>query len=180
MNRIFLIGYMGSGKTTLGKLLAESLGWGFIDMDSHIEAKEFKSVSLIFDEKGEQEFRLLEQKCLHEVADFENVVISTGGGVPCFFNNMDYMNAHGTTVYLEFSACELAERLEISPINKRPLLAELKGEELRLFVADSLAKREPFYRQATFSVSGTIEETIQKIEKQLNDLQLKNVTKQNL
>lgn len=157
MDRIFLIGYMGSGKTTVGKLLATSLGWGFVDMDAHIESKEFKSVSLIFAEKGDQEFRLMEQKCLHEVAEFENVVISTGGGTPSFFDNMEFMNAHGTTIYLKLSVAELAQRLENSHANKRPLLADRKGEELRLFIAEGLAKREPFYTQARFVVDGNDE-----------------------
>ena len=163
MNRIFLIGYMGSGKTTVGKLLATRLGWGFVDMDAHIESKEFKSVSLIFAEKGEQEFRLKEQKCLHEVAEFENVVISTGGGVPCFFDNMEFMNAHGMTIYLKLSAAELAERLECSHANKRPLLADRKGEELRLFIADGLAQREPFYTRARFAVDGNDKELVSVI-----------------
>lgn len=163
MKRIFLIGYMGSGKTTIGKLLAARLGYSFVDMDKHIEEKEFKSVSQIFAEKGEAEFRLIEQKCLHEVAEFENIVISTGGGAPCFFDNIRFMNAHGTTIYLKLSAAELADRLESSRANKRPLLAERKGEELQQFIAEGLAKREPFYEQAAYPVSGDIDEIVDKI-----------------
>jgi len=163
MKRIFLIGYMGSGKTTIGKLLAARLGFSFVDMDKHIEEKEFKSVSQIFAEKGESEFRLIEQKCLHEVAEFENIVISTGGGAPCFFDNIRFMNTHGTTVYLKLSAAELADRLESSRANKRPLLAERKGEELQQFIAEGLAKREPFYEQAAYSVSGDIDEIVDQI-----------------
>ncbi len=180
MNRIFLIGYMGSGKTTIGKLLAEKLHYSFVDMDSHIEEKQFKSVSQIFGELGEEKFRLLEQQYLHEVAEFEDVVISTGGGAPCFFDNMDYMNSRGITVYLQLSAAELAERLESSHANKRPLLADRKGEELRQFIAEGLDKREPFYLRATFSVSGTIEETVHEMVKKTYELKLKNVTKQDL
>lgn len=163
MNRIFLIGYMGSGKTTVGRLLASKLGYGFIDMDLHIEEKQFKSVSQLFAEKGEDEFRLLEQQSLHEVAEFENVVISTGGGVPCFFDNMDYMNSHGLTVYLKLSPSQLAERLEASRAGKRPLLAGRKGDELLQFIVAGLAVREPFYKQATLSVSGIEEEIILRI-----------------
>ncbi|MFA5046322.1 MAG: shikimate kinase [Paludibacter sp.] len=163
MKRIFLIGYMGSGKTTIGKLLAARLGFSFVDMDKHIEEKEFKSVSQIFAEKGESEFRLIEQKCLYEVAEFENIVISTGGGAPCFFDNIRFMNTHGTTVYLKLSAAELADRLESSRSNKRPLLAERKGEELQQFIAEGLAKREPFYEQAAYSVSGDIDEVVDQI-----------------
>jgi len=163
MNRIFLIGYMGSGKTTIGKLLAAKLGYGFVDMDNHIEEKQFKTVSQIFAERGEAEFRLLEQKCLHEVAEYEKVVISTGGGAPCFFDNMEYMNSHGLTVYLKLTANELAERLEAVGVSKRPLLANRREEELRLFIAEGLAKREPFYNKATHSLSGDIDETVEAI-----------------
>ena len=163
MNRIFLIGYMGSGKTTVGQLLATQLGYSFIDMDNHIEGKLFKSVSQIFTELGEDQFRLLERQCLHEVAEFDQVVISTGGGVPCFFDNMEYMNKQGVTVYLKLSSADLAERLEQSHANKRPLLANRKGEELLHFISEELVKREPFYSQAAFSVSGEIESTVSQI-----------------
>jgi len=163
MNRIFLIGYMGSGKTTVGQLLATQLGYSFIDMDNHIEGKLFKSVSQIFAELGEDQFRLLEKQCLHEVAEFDQVVISTGGGVPCFFDNMKYMNKQGVTVYLKLSSADLAERLEQSHANKRPLLANRKGEELLHFISEELVKREPFYSQAAFSVSGEIESTVSQI-----------------
>jgi shikimate kinase len=161
MKRIFLIGYMGSGKTTIGKLVAARLGYGFVDMDTHIEEKLFKTVSQIFAEKGEAEFRLLEQKCLHEVAEFEDVVISTGGGAPCFFDNIEFMNAQGITIYLKLTAAELAERLELIGVSKRPLLANRKGEELRQFIAEGLEKREPFYNKATYSLSGSIEQTVE-------------------
>ena len=163
MNRIFLIGYMGSGKTTVGQLLATQLGYGFIDMDNRIEGKLFKSVSQIFTELGEDQFRMLERQCLHEVAEFDHVVISTGGGVPCFFDNMEYMNKQGVTVYLKLSSADLAERLELSHANKRPLLADRKGEELLHFISEGLAKREPFYSQAAYSVSGEIESTVSQI-----------------
>ena len=163
MNRIFLIGYMGSGKTTVGQLLATQLGYSFIDMDNHIEGKLFKSVSQIFAELGEDQFRMLEKQCLHEVAEFDQVIISTGGGVPCFFDNMKYMNKQGVTVYLKLSSADLAERLELSHANKRPLLANRKGEELLHFISEELVKREPFYSQAAFSVSGEIESTVSQI-----------------
>ena len=163
MKRIFLIGYMGSGKTTLGKLLAARLGYSFIDMDTHIEEKKFKSVAQIFEEKGEPEFRLIEQQCLHEVAEFENAIISTGGGAPCFFDNMEFMNARGITIYLQLSPAELTQRLESSHANLRPLLANRKGAELQRFIARGLAAREPFYTQATFVVHGNDEAIVDQI-----------------
>lgn len=163
MNRIFLIGYMGSGKTTIGKLLARKLNYSFVDMDTQIEKKQFKTVSQIFAEKGEEEFRRLEQKCLHEIAEFDKVIIATGGGAPCFFDNMEYMNSHGLTIYLKLSPTELAQRLELIGGNKRPLLANRRGQELGLFIAEGLAKREPFYNKANYSLSGEIVETVDAI-----------------
>lgn len=163
MNRIFLIGYMGSGKTTVGKMLAEKLGYGFVDMDTHLEEKHFKPVSEIFTKLGEPEFRRLEKECLHEVAEFENVVISTGGGAPCFFDNIDFMNARGLTVYLKLSTEELANRLAHSREGKRPLLADKKGEDLIQFISEGLASRERFYLKAALSISSEDENVISQI-----------------
>jgi len=169
MSRIFLIGYMGSGKTTIGKLLAARLGYRFLDIDTTIEEKYFKSISQIFVEKGEPEFRLIEKQNLHDLAEFENVVISTGGGAPCFFDNMDYMKAHGITIYLKLSAAQLTERLESSHDGKRPLLADRKGAELLQFIAAGLAKREPFYSKAQFIISGDFETAVDEIFKRITD-----------
>lgn len=148
MKRIFLIGYMGAGKTTVGKDLSKLANLSFIDLDYYIEARYHKSVSQIFAEKGETEFREIERKVLHEVAEFEDVIISTGGGAPCFFDNMKFMNVQGTTIYLRASAEELANRLELCK-HTRPVLKGRSGDELRLFVAESLERREPFYNQAS-------------------------------
>ena len=163
MNRIFLIGYMGSGKTTVGQLLAVRLGYRFIDMDKYIEEKQLRTVHQIFIEHGEPKFRLMEQQCLHEIAAINHVVISTGGGAPCFFDNIKYMNNHGVSFYLKLSPEQLAERLEESHANKRPLLAGRKGEELLHFIREGLTIREPFYSQASFSVTGEIEDTVSRI-----------------
>lgn len=169
MKRIFLIGYMGSGKTSMGIKLAENLGLAFVDMDHHIEEKYHKTVSQIFEESGQDAFRKMEQNCLHEVAEFENCVIATGGGAPCFFDNMTFMNAHGLTVYLNLSPDQLSERLEVSRAGKRPLIANMKGSELRQFIADGLSAREVFYKQAKVSVSGTDDEILANIEKAVSD-----------
>lgn len=147
MTRIFLIGYMGAGKTTLGRALAAALGVEFIDLDCYIEDRFRKTVSQIFAEKGEEEFRNLEKRMLHEVGEFENVIISTGGGTPCFFDNVEYMNAQGTTVFLDVPLERLFIRLSIAR-SKRPLIKEKNDEELRTFIAEQLQKRMPHYSKA--------------------------------
>lgn len=147
MKRIFLIGYMGAGKTTVGKTLAKLTGLSFIDLDSHIEARYHQTVSRLFAEKGEEEFRRIEQRMLQEVAAFEDVVISTGGGAPCFFDNMAFMKTSGLTIYLKVSVDELAQRLEVCKHN-RPILQGKSGEQLKAFIAENLEKRESFYNQA--------------------------------
>lgn len=147
MNRIFLIGYMGAGKTTAGKELANVLNLEFVDLDLYIQARLHKTINQLFEEYGEVGFREIESKLLKEVCDFENVVISTGGGAPCFFNNMEYMNRSGKTIYLQASPKILSDRLNINK-DKRPLLKDKTEEELYNFVCESIEKREPFYSQA--------------------------------
>lgn len=148
MKRIFLIGYMGAGKTTVGKVLSRQLGLSFIDLDHYIEARFHKTVGQLFAEKGEEAFRDIERRMLREVAMFEDVLVSTGGGAPCFFDNMEFMNEVGQTVYLKVSVDELANRLELCKTT-RPVLKGRSGDELRAFIGESLEKREPFYRKAT-------------------------------
>lgn len=148
MKRIFLIGYMGAGKTTVGKDLSGRMGLSFIDLDCYIEGRFHKTVRQLFAERGEESFRDIERRMLHEVAMFEDVLISTGGGTPCFYDNMDFMNRAGTTVYLKVSVGELAKRLEVGK-HTRPVLQGRTGEELRRFIGESLQKREPFYEQAS-------------------------------
>ncbi len=147
MTRIFLVGYMGAGKTTLGRALAADLGIPFIDLDSYIEERFRKSIAQIFAEKGEEGFRDLEKRMLHEVGEFENVIISTGGGTPCFFDNIEYMNSQGTTVYLDVPIDRLFIRLSIAR-QKRPLIKDKNDEELREFIIEQLGKRAPHYSKA--------------------------------
>jgi Shikimate kinase len=148
MKRIFLIGYMGAGKTTVGHELAKQMGLTFIDLDLYIETRYHKTIRELFEEKGEAGFREIERKTLHEVADIEDVLISTGGGAPCFFDNIDFMVSTGTTVYLKVSADELAARLEPCK-QSRPIIKDLSGDELKLFIEKNLEKREPFYSKAS-------------------------------
>ena len=138
---------MGAGKTTLGRALAKELGMQFIDMDSYIEARFCKTISKIFAEKGEEGFRDIERRMLHEVGEFEDVIISTGGGTPCFFDNVEYMNSQGTTVFLDVPEERLFIRLSIAR-NNRPLIKEKNDAELKSFITEQLAKRRPHYEKA--------------------------------
>ena len=147
MERIFLIGYMGAGKTTVGRKLAKELDLSFIDLDLYIEGRYHRSIRQLFAERGEEGFRDIERRLLHEVAAFEDVLVSTGGGTPCFFDNMSFMNEAGTTIYLKVSVDELANRLEVCK-QTRPVLQNRSGEELKSFVQESLDSRRPFYDQA--------------------------------
>ena len=161
MTRIFLVGYMGAGKTTLGRALAKELGIQFIDLDGYIEERLCKSVSQIFAEKGEESFREIERRMLHEAGEFENVVISTGGGTPCFFDNIDFMNSMGTTVYLQVPLERLFVRLSIAR-KQRPLIKDKNDDELRLFIAEQIAKREPHYSKAQYSfIADKLEDSAQ-------------------
>lgn len=138
---------MGAGKTTIGRELAKELNLDFIDLDHFIQARFQKTVNQLFQDAGESEFRNIEKNMLREVGEFENVVISAGGGTPCFFDNMECMNQAGQTVYLKASAEILASRLDACK-DKRPLIKDKNREELFHFVVDTLEKREPFYSKA--------------------------------
>ena len=163
MTRIFLIGYMGAGKTTLGRALAKELNIQFIDLDSYIEERLCKSVSQIFAEKGEAGFRDIERRMLHEAGEFENVIISTGGGTPCFFDNIEYMNEQGTTVFLDVPVERLFIRLSIAR-KKRPLIMEKNDEELHNFITEQLAKRLPHYSKAKQKFIADQLEDVKQIE----------------
>lgn len=151
MTRIFLIGYMGAGKTTLGRALARDLGVEFIDLDWYIEDRFHARIPDIFAREGEQRFREIEQRMLQEVAQFEDVVIACGGGTPCFFDNMDFINAHAASVYLKATPEVLEAHLRMGK-TVRPLLQGKTPEQLHAYIEQSLAQREPFYSKATYTL----------------------------
>ena len=122
MKPLFLVGYMAAGKTTLGRRAAQLLNVEFIDLDAYIESRYRKRISDLFAERGEEGFRDIERRMLHEVAEFDNVLVATGGGTPCFFDNMEYMRHRGVTVYLAASVQTLCRRLSHAKV-KRPLVA---------------------------------------------------------
>lgn len=169
MIRIFLIGYMGAGKTTLGKAFARAMGLTFVDLDWYIEERFHKTVSQIFTERGEEGFRELEKRMLHEVSDFENVVISVGGGTPCFFDNMEYMNQVGETVFLDVDNKVLFRRLKVAK-HQRPLLANKTDEELMTFIQEALEKRLPYYTKAKYVFNGELLENRYQIQQSVERL----------
>lgn len=163
MVRVILIGYMGAGKTTVGKALAADLGLTFYDLDWYITMRYHRSVPEIFAERGEEGFRDLERRMLHEVAEFENVVVSCGGGTPCFFDNMEYMNSLADTIYLKATPDVLAMHLKMGK-GKRPLLEGKSPEELEAYIQESLQAREPYYSQAKYTIDISVLDTFTKID----------------
>lgn len=165
---------MGAGKTTVGRVLAKELGVKFYDLDWYIETRFCKKVSDIFAAEGEEGFRKKERAMLHEVAEFEDVVIALGGGAPCFFDNMEYINQQGDTIYLKGTTDVLYQHLQMAK-GKRPLLEGKTQEELKEYIQASLEKREPFYSQAkniyNIRLMGTqdqVDDCVKEIRKMLN------------
>ena len=170
MKRIIIIGYMGSGKTTVGHALSQELGLPFYDLDWYIETRMHRTVKQIFDEKGEEGFRKIEHNLLHEVAEFEDVIISCGGGTPCFFDNIDYMNRQGKVVYLKASPEVLYEHLKMGK-SVRPLLLNKTPEQVREFIVEQLAHREQFYSKADYTLDINLLDNHDKINITVDKLQ---------
>ena len=154
MSNIYITGFMGSGKSTFGAELAKILGYSFTDLDTSIEEKAGKSIAEIFEKDGEEAFRKIEQDALKETEKLKDHVISTGGGTPCFFDNMAWMNAHGKTVYIKLFDSELYKRLSDDD-KERPLLKDIDEEELRGFIYKTLRQRAYWYHQAQIIIDGT-------------------------
>jgi shikimate kinase len=153
-DKIFLIGFMGSGKTTLAKKLAKKLNRSFFDLDQEIERRENLTITQIFEQKGECYFREIESKTLKTILDIElSFVMSVGGGTPCFYDNMKVINVSGISMYLKYNAGILASRLSNAKV-KRPLIEALNEEDLKTFITDKLAEREAFYKQCKFTLAG--------------------------
>ena len=169
MRRIILIGYMGSGKTTVGKALSKETGMMFYDLDWYIESRMRKSVSQIFAEKGEEGFRKIEYNMLHEVAEFEDVIISCGGGTPCFFDNMDYLNQQGDVVYLKATPETLYKHLMMAKI-ERPLLKGKSSEELIAYITEHLKERASFYEKARHILDVNVLDEYDKIQSSVASL----------
>jgi len=167
--RIILIGFMGAGKTTLGKKLATRLNFSFIDTDKLIEKQQNCSVSEIFSSKGEDFFRKLEKKILDEIELSENIVVAVGGGLPCFSNNMEKLKQLGICIYLQRPIRELIFRVLLQN-NQRPLLAGKTDEELENYMQQLLEIREPIYLQAHI-IADREHQTIEKLLELIHDYQ---------
>ena len=152
---------MGCGKTTWSKKLAAHLGYEFLDMDTLLQDKAGMTIPEYFAQHGEDAFRKLESTLLKETEYPENTIVSTGGGLPCFFDNLQWMNANGKTLYIKLDPKTLASRLENAK-TERPILQGKKGDELIAFITEKLAEREGFYLQASHWVSG-IDLSVEKI-----------------
>lgn len=150
---VYMIGFMGSGKSTLGKRLASAAGWKFYDLDSMVEDMESRTVTDIFQTSGEEYFREAEAAALRALPDERDMVIACGGGTPCYKDNMDFMNKTGVTVYLKLEVAELAQRLMNAKKN-RPLLREMDHGELLKYIERKLAEREKWYNRSHLIVDG--------------------------
>ena len=154
MMRIFLIGFMASGKSTIGKKLANKLNLPFVDLDTYIEKKFNTTIRFLMYEKGQEEFRIIEKEALSEVIEkYKDAIISTGGGTPCFFDNMERMRKNGTTIYLEMDVPTLVNRLRNAK-KDRPLIWGKSKEDLTIYAKELMNKRKSDYEQADFKVDG--------------------------
>jgi shikimate kinase len=149
---IFLVGYMGCGKTTFGRKLAADLGWQFADLDELIEARYKINISDFFAKYGEERFRRVENMMLREMLTKHSVIVSTGGGTPCYYNNMELMNRYGRTIFLDTALPVLVDRL-FNGKRKRPLVMGLGKEELTQKINLHLEQRIPFYKMAQYRIS---------------------------
>ena len=160
---------MGSGKTTVGRALAKELNVPFYDLDWYIEERFHKTVPQIFAEKGEEGFRQVERNMLHEVAEFEDIVLSAGGGTPCFYDNVQYMNEQACTIYLKASSDVLYGHLRVGK-TERPLLKGKTEEEMLEYIETTLSKREPFYSQARYTLNVNNLESYPKIKESVRQI----------
>lgn len=163
-DKVFLIGFMGCGKSTFGRKIAEELGWDFVDLDTYIEEQQNASIQTIFANKGESYFRNLETKAIEESSKWKKTIISTGGGTPCFNNNITSINNLGLSVYLKLSPEVLKSRLE-GEKSKRPLISNLSDAELLIFINKKLAERSCYYSKSeiTFEYSSDLEVSFMEI-----------------
>ncbi len=152
--KIVLIGYMGAGKSTIGQMLAQKHNLRFIDLDAEIERETGYTITETIFNKGELFFRKVERRKLEELLSGNSFVLSTGGGTPCYYDNMNLINNSAVSIYIKYSVPELYERLE-GHTSERPLIAHLEGDALREYIGKHLFERNVFYDRATLTVKGS-------------------------
>ena len=163
--KIYLIGFMGSGKSSVGKLLSRKLGYDFIDLDEYIEKETGRTIIDLFEEGGEDKFRMLEHEHLKKLLVKDDVVIALGGGTPCFYNNMSILNKGGISIYLEIGVATLVKRLSKAK-NRRPLIRNLNEDELKLFIDANFEKRLSVYKKANHIVNAE-NESVEKVANEI-------------
>lgn len=175
--KIVLIGYMGSGKSSVGKLLAKKMNLNFVDLDLLIEQKEQLSINEIFNAKGEVYFRKKESYYLKDVLGYhQNLIIAVGGGTPCFGNNMEIINNVSTSVYLKASITTILDRVKNEKLS-RPLIAHLSDENLPEFIGKHLFERTTFYNQSKIEILTDLK-SIEEISSEIHDILSLNLNKQ--
>ncbi|WP_138475939.1 shikimate kinase [Dyadobacter bucti] len=157
MKNIVLVGMMSSGKSTLGKKLARALNYKFVDLDKLIEKDQGMDIPSLFSQKGESYFRDIESRLLKETIENQRIVLATGGGTPCFFDNMDFIKNLGISIFLDVSAADLARRIENHGKDDRPILSGTTFLETTL--QHKIDERLPYYSQADITMKGDIEVT---------------------
>ena len=165
--RIYLIGFMAAGKTTVGRKLAAELGYRFLDLDDFFEERYKIDIHTFFSKYGEKLFRSLEHERLTKTFDMKNVVVATGGGTPCYLNSMEEINNNGTSVYLEMTPRAIANRLATAA-RKRPLVEGKSGEELIRYIQEKIQERVPYYKKAQLIIDG-LDANIFELARQLED-----------
>lgn len=145
--KLYLIGFMGSGKSAYGQQLAQQLNWDFVDLDERVTEQAGQRIPALFEQEGEDSFRQWEQQALYSTATLNYTVIATGGGTPCFYDNLNWMQEQGTTVYLKMLPDKLIKRLKKEQ-QQRPLIKDMRQKALQQFVHQQLAERASYYLQA--------------------------------
>ncbi len=169
MTRIFIIGYMGAGKTTLGVRLAEQLALPFIDLDQYIERQQGKTIAQIFADNGEPAFRIIERDALKQVAEGDSAVIACGGGTPCFYDNIELMNSRGLVVYIKPSADVIYAHLQMGG-SIRPLLLGKTPKQVMQFIKEQTAARQPFYSKARYTLPIPLLDSDEKIKQTTDNI----------
>lgn len=165
--RIYLIGFMAAGKTTVGRKLAAEIGYCFLDLDDFFEERYKIDIHTFFGKYGEELFRGMEHERLMKTFDMKNVVVATGGGTPCYLESMEEINKNGISVYLEMTPKAIASRLA-SAARKRPLVEGKSGEELIRYIQEKMKERVPYYKKAQLIIDG-LDANISELAKQLED-----------